>query len=108
MSSAEIRAKSEAEAKAQSIILAELNLSVPSYQQVLQLDYTGYTHAYLFETADLKNLKSTAILSVVLELAECDLFWIENHSVILVNTIIYILVFKNFELIKIGKTKLSY
>ena len=64
---------SSAESKAQSIILAESGLNAPSYQRLREIDWTGYTHRYLYETASFKNLTTTAKLSVVLELAECDL-----------------------------------
>ena len=64
---------SSAEKKAQLIILAELGLIAPSYQELLQLGYTGYTHSYLQKTAHFEKLTTTAKLDVVLELAECDL-----------------------------------
>ena len=68
---------SSAESKAQSIILAELGLSDPSYQQLLDGNFTGYTHSYLYETANFSNLTTTAKLDILLELAECDLLGIE-------------------------------
>ena len=63
---------SSAESKAQSIILAELGLNVPSYQRLRELNYTGYTDSYLVMTANYSNLTTTAKLNVVLELAESD------------------------------------
>ena len=68
---------SSAESKAQSIILAELGLNVPSYQRLRELNYTGYTDSYLVMTANYSNLTTTAKSSVVLELAKCDLVGID-------------------------------
>ena len=71
-------AKSEAQSKAQSIILTELGINDLSYQELLDGSFTGYTHSYLQETKDSSKLTTTAKLSVVRELAECDLLGIEN------------------------------
>ena len=71
---------SSVESTAQSIILAETgrNVSGLYYRQLPERNYTGYTEFYLQETADFSNLTTTAKLSVVLELAECDLSGIDN------------------------------
>ena len=78
MSAAEIKAKSDAESRAKSIMTRELGYEYQtSYQNCLLLDgnmCTGYVHAYLLKKANFKKLTSSAKLSVVLELAECDLF----------------------------------
>ena len=73
---------SPAESRAQSIILVEIGRDVSglSYQQLLERSYTGYTDFYLQKTANLIKLTTTAKLSVVLELAECDLSGIENFE----------------------------
>ena len=64
---------SSVESKAQSIILSELRLTnIPSYQQLRELNFTGYTHAYLQQTAKLSKLTTTAKPSVVVKLAKCD------------------------------------
>ena len=74
MSAAGIKAKSEAESKAKSIFSREsVEIYGASYQQLLGGNFTGYTHAYLYLTANFEKLTSSAKLSVVLELAECDL-----------------------------------
>ena len=65
-----------AESKAQSIIRAELGLNARSYQRLPEINYIAYTHYYFGQTVDFKNLTSTAKLSVVLELAKCDLLGI--------------------------------
>ena len=69
---------SSTESKAQSIILAETGLTSHPYQLLLDGGFTGFTHSYLKETANLSKLTTTAKLSVVLELAECDLLRIEK------------------------------
>ena len=64
---------SSAESRAQSIIISELGLTnIPSYQQLRELNFTGYTHAYLQQTANFSNLTTAAKLSVVVKLAKCD------------------------------------
>ena len=73
---------SSAESKAKSIILAELGEGYGvSYQRLRELCWTGYTHLYLqnilVEAGNLSELKTTAKLSVVLELAKHDLVGIE-------------------------------
>ena len=68
---------SSAESKARSIALAETGFD-DSYQELLELEYTGYTDSYLQKTLDVSKLTTTAKLSVVRELAECDLLGIEN------------------------------
>ena len=68
---------SSAQSKAQSIIRAELGINDRSYQELLDGNFTGYTHSYLYETANFSNLTTTANLRVVAELAECDLPGIE-------------------------------
>ena len=69
---------SSAESKAKSILSRELGFEVKeSYQRLLELGATGYTNFYLYEIANFEKLTTTAKLSVVLELAECDLLGIE-------------------------------
>ena len=70
---------SSTESKAQSIMYRELRkMYETSYQELRELSYTGYTNLYLQKTANFSNLKTTAKLSVVAELADCDLPGIEN------------------------------
>ena len=71
---------SSAESRAKSIILAELGLTHPSYQELLDGGFTGYTHSYLQETVNLIKLTTNAKLNILLELAECDLLGIENFQ----------------------------
>ena len=74
---------SAAEMNAKSIMSRELGYEYEtSYQRLCQLNFTGYTHSYLRKTANFKQLTTTAKLSVVLELAEYDLLWIENFRLI--------------------------
>ena len=62
-----------AESKAKSIMSRELGYEYTTpYQLLRQLDYTGYTHSYLYKTANYSKLTTTAKLNVVVELAECD------------------------------------
>ena len=68
-----------AETKAQMIMASEFCPPL-SYQRLLKLNFTGYTHRYLYSTADLSNLPSTAKLDVVLKLAECDLLGIKTFE----------------------------
>ena len=69
---------SSAQSKAQAIIRAELGINHPSYQELLDGNFTGYTHSYLYETANFSNLTTIAKRDILLELAECDLLGIEN------------------------------
>ena len=69
-----------AELKAKLIILAELGVVDSSYQQLRDGSFTGYTHSYLYETANFSKLTTTAKLSVVLKLAEYDLARIETSK----------------------------
>ena len=81
-----------AETKAQMIMLMELGRFEPSYQRLLELAGTGYTHLYLERTANFRNLTSTAKLDVVLKLAECDLLGIETlKKYFLLSSVIYLL-----------------
>ena len=64
---------SSAETNAQSIMSRELGREYKkSYRQVCEYGWNGYTDSYLEETANYSNLKTTAKLDVVLELAESD------------------------------------
>ena len=76
-----------AQSKAKSIIRAELGINHPSYQRLRELNFTGYTHSYLQETANFSNMTTTAKLRVVAELAECDLPGIEFFKGIYFSTI---------------------
>ena len=68
-----------AETKARMIMASEFCPPL-SYQWLLKHNFTGYTHRYLYSTANFSNLTSTAKLDVVLKLAECDLLGIETFK----------------------------
>ena len=67
-----------AESTAKSIMSREFGYTYTlSYQRRLELGFTGFTDSYLNKVADLGNLATTAKMSVVRELARCDLLGIE-------------------------------
>ena len=67
MSSADSKARSTAESKAQSEIGEKY-----SYKVLLEHGCTGYTNYYVNRTANFSNLTTTANLSVVRKLAKYD------------------------------------
>ena len=60
------------EQKAQQLIRQQLSLDVPSHQELIQLEYTGFMHYYLhFSKKDL-TMSTTADHDTTMKLAHID------------------------------------
>ena len=60
------------EEQAQQLIMQHLSLDAPSYQELIQLGYTGLMHYYLHFSKNDRTMSTIADYDVTMELAKID------------------------------------
>ena len=60
------------EQKAQQLIRQQLSLDVPSHQELIQLEYTGFMHYYLHCSKNDQTMSTTANNFIAMKLARID------------------------------------